>query len=494
VGAPGHGDAAGTDRRLREQFQHALGPGQDLPAALDTLARVGRELLGCRSVAIRIAGADGRVEYESGSGTAPQGDETAAMTMTVAVVVRGEPVGTLLITGPGPSGGDDPVDHRSAEILAFTVAEAVERQRTTEQNRRRERWYTRGSQLARDVAASRHADAMHAVTGQIADIAEADRVVLLRAQGAGVEDAPEAAELLAGSGGDADPGAVLRSARPARWHSRGRSVLLVPLVASHGPLGVLVLVREGHRPPFTAADMGMATMLAGQVALAVELAEVQNHRDQIRLLEERDRIARDLHDNVIQRLFAVGMTLQHSGARLPESDADAVRSSVDEIDDAIRQIRATIYRLTGAITAARLSLRGRVDDLVDDMQPLLGFRPRVVVTGPVDLGVGDEEIVDDALAVLREALTNVARHAGARRVDVMIALDASGLTVAVTDDGRGIGETNRRSGLANIQTRARRHGGRLVVDTSPERGTRLRWTVPLDLVDSPPPEESAGER
>lgn len=480
-------ELARDDPALREKLDHALEPlrAGSFADLVSALAEAAPTIVRCSGALITVAGPDGRTEHRAAGGLpAPEGAEVVSL----PVRVRGAPAGTLQLAAPldGPSFTD--AHRRAGEVIAATVAGELERFRTLEQNRRRERWYTRGSQLARDVAAGRFPDALQTVVAQVGEIVEADGVAVLGGPGGGEEQAgwiraaagdARPLQLLGAEGALPAPSSVLNRGQPARGESSGASVLLVPLIATRGPLGVLGMQRSPARPPFTAAETGMAMMLAGQVALALELAEVQDHRDQIRLLEERDRIARDLHDHVIQRLFAVGMALQRAGLRMPDEDSALLRESVDEIDDAIRQIRATIYRLTGAITSRRLSIRTQAEHIVDDLEPALGFRPVVAARGPVDLAVDDEEIVADCVAVLREALTNVARHADATCAEVTIALDGDSLSIEVADDGRGMSDSSRRSGLANLRARAARHHGRLVVDTGRLGGTSVMWRIPI---------------
>lgn len=489
------GDLAKDDPGLRDALARALGSLRDreLAEILDIIAATACQLLPCRLAVVSVLAPDGHVEHlvrrriGGADGTAPEsvGDLPAGQLLEVPIVLRGRPAGVLSLAGPLDGGSFRDLDLRVAEIFAAAVGAEVERSRTAEQNRRRERWYTRGSQLARDVAASRHLDPLQVVTDQVAEIADASHAAYLcsgpdstRVGIAALRGERRFWDVALAGTGAFDCAAVMAFGRPVRGEVDGRSILLVPLVSTRGPLGVLGLAREPDATPFTSAEGGMAMMLAGQVAFALELAEAQEQRDRVRLLEERDRIARDLHDHVIQRLFAIGMSLQHASIQVPGDTAVVLRESVDEIDDAIRQIRTTIYRLTGAITSERLSIRTRAEQLVDDLEPLLGFRPVIAVSGPVDLAIEDADLVDDCVAVLREALTNVARHAHASSVRIDIELDGQGLTLEVADDGRGLGESRRRSGLANLRARAARHGGELLIDSAPGRGTRLTWSIP----------------
>jgi signal transduction histidine kinase len=198
------------------------------------------------------------------------------------------------------------------------------------------------------------------------------------------------------------------------------------------------------------------------------------------LLEERDRIARDLHDRVIQRLFATGLTLQ-GAARLslrPEV-ASRLQQAVTDLDDTVREIRTAIFELETA-TASGAGLRQSVLTLTQDLARSLGFSPAVRFDGPVDTVVPGD-LCDVVIAVLREALSNVARHAEATRVEVSVSAGDQ-LTVVVQDDGRGPGdgEVTPGKGVRNLRRRAERLGGTFTLSSSREgRGARVAWEVPL---------------
>jgi len=220
--------------------------------------------------------------------------------------------------------------------------------------------------------------------------------------------------------------------------------------------------------------------------MAEQVASARRRRSPLpepALLEERARIARDLHDHVIQRLFAIGLSIQRTANELPDPASRRLRAAIDDIDETIAQIRTTIYRLNAPIPVAETSLRARIDQLVDDLEPVLGVRPDLEINDAVDLGVSGE-LADDCVAVLREALSNVARHAAATAVAVRVCVTPDELRIEVTDDGRGIGGATRRSGLANLRDRARCRDGELTVTTRDPSGTRLCWTVPPPQADA----------
>jgi two-component system sensor histidine kinase DevS len=194
------------------------------------------------------------------------------------------------------------------------------------------------------------------------------------------------------------------------------------------------------------------------------------------LAEDHDRIARDLHDTVIQELFGVGLGLQGLQSRVTKPElADRISKAVDDIDQIIRAIRFTVYELSQ--TESSRGPRQRIADVVAEVAPSLGFEPHVRFAGPIDGAVPDA-IVDQMIHVVREALTNVARHAGGTRADLNIDV-GDHVTVEVLDNGRGIGDPSRRSGLSNLAHRAVQLGGEFEVRQRDQGGTRVKWSVPL---------------
>jgi signal transduction histidine kinase len=198
------------------------------------------------------------------------------------------------------------------------------------------------------------------------------------------------------------------------------------------------------------------------------------------VLEDRDRIARDLHDLVIQRLYATGMSLEGTMPLTTRREvADRIRSAVDAMDDTIRDIRATIFALQSRGLAYEPRLRADIVALVDEMTGMLGFAPALRLGSGLD-SQATAELAEHLLAVLREALSNAARHSGATRVDVTVDTDSSGmLTVLVRDNGSGIPEGTRRSGLSNMADRAEKLGGELRLSPAEGGGTELEWKVPV---------------
>ncbi|MEV6618703.1 ATP-binding protein [Streptomyces sp. NPDC051051] len=239
------------------------------------------------------------------------------------------------------------------------------------------------------------------------------------------------------------------------------------------------------RPAFADAAVTMIAGFANHAALALEIAEHRRGAEQLLLLGDRDRIARDLHDLAIQRLFASGMSLQSvltQFADRPQA-AERIERVVDDLDETVKVIRSTIYALGLRDADGEAGLRARLVAETGRACAVLGFCPALRMTGLLDTLVPDD-IADQLIAVLREALANAARHAQATAVDVAAEAPVTQLRLRVTDDGSGIDPTRtRRSGLANLHARATELGGTLTLTPRRPTGTTLEWTVPLPAGD-----------
>ncbi|MEU5893918.1 sensor histidine kinase [Streptomyces sp. NPDC047461] len=238
---------------------------------------------------------------------------------------------------------------------------------------------------------------------------------------------------------------------------------------------------RSSRPAFADAVVAMIAGFANHAALALEIAEHRRDAEQLLLLVDRDRIARDLHDLAIQRLFAGGLTLQSVLTRYADRPqaSERVERVVDDLDETIKIIRSTIYALGRRGTDGDTGLRTRLVAETGRASAVLGFSAALRMTGLLDTLVADD-IADQLIAVLREALTHTARHAHATTVNVTAEATATHLRLRISDDGRGIDPTRtRRSGLTNLHTRATELGGTLTLTPRRPTGTTLEWTVPL---------------
>ena len=262
-------------------------------------------------------------------------------------------------------------------------------------------------------------------------------------------------------------------------HVEMRSFLGVPIRIRDSVFGNLYLCEKRSAAEFTEEDEALAVSLAAVAAVAIDNARLHELLQDLAVIEDRERIARDLHDKVIQQLFATGMGLQGLTRSLDEIAAAKVAQAVDELDAVIAEIRASIFDLE-ARPASRPNLSAAILNLVDRVVRDSDVEPTVAIEGPLHARVAPE-LGEDLLTTCRELLTNVIRHAGARRVEIRIDV-TDDLVLEVRDDGCGIppdGEARRGHGIANVRARASARGGHATVAAHPEGGTIARWRVPL---------------
>ena len=426
----------------------------------------------------------------------------------VPVRVRDEVFGNLYLT-EAESGQFSAEDEELVTALAATAGIAIENARLFEQAERRQGWLQASMQITRQLLSAEGEEPLKLIARQALQIADADVVTVVLPTASGqrlmVEVAAGAkADELTGYTypvEDTLAGLAFDSGRPVlvgdvteddKFHVHLSEVLpvgpvmVLPLVGTQRMRGALVVGRLHGRHRFDEADLAMATTFANHAAVALELADARADQQRVVLLEDRDRIARDLHDHVIQRLFAAGLTVQSVAAGLRGDDlAERLERVVSGIDETIRQIRTSIFELRGHLGPETGTVRTRLLAVLAEVTPLLCFEPRLRFSGPID-SVVPEPVVDDLVAVTREALTNVARHARAVHAEVALTASVTEVVLEVLDDGVGMGDADRRSGLANLRQRAEQHGGTLVLTPatsdqppSTRKGTHLRWTIPL---------------
>ncbi|MFG2908963.1 GAF domain-containing protein [Kitasatospora sp. NPDC048286] len=422
----------------------------------------------------------------------------------VPVRVRDEVFGNLYLTDRRSGEEFDADDESVIATLAVAAGVAIDNARLYEEAQRQQRWLSASAEITRSLlsGSSRSevteliARRAQEITGaRLADVSVpvpgTDTVRVELALGgdtaarqglvvpldgtlsgeASAQGSPATTVDLAG-----DP---RLSGGPRRFEGLGPAVA-VPLGRTEGPgEGVLLLAREAGEPAFTEREIGPLLGFADQAALALELAERRRDAEQLVLLEDRDRIARDLHDLAIQRLFATGMTLQ-SAARFIEHPgaSDRVLRAVGDLDDTIKIIRSTIFGLRAREERGGQGLRARAVRTVERAQAVLGFPLRLSMDGLLDTDV-PAEVAEHVVAVLGEALSNAARHAKANRVEVALHATGQRVVLTVQDNGVGVPEQGRRSGLRNLAERAHGLGGAFEVISPTEGGTRLTWSAPV---------------
>ncbi|MGB8179037.1 MAG: PAS domain S-box protein [Acidimicrobiales bacterium] len=254
--------------------------------------------------------------------------------------------------------------------------------------------------------------------------------------------------------------------------------LYVPFVADQRRLGTLVLGRVHGRPSYQAFDVAFAEAFASAAAAAVEMGSVRAEVDRLNIVAEDERIARDLHDTVIQELFALGMSLEALRSSISGSVGDRISAAVQTLDDVIRQIRNTIFRLPNR-NQPSTGLREEMLRLAERYRQELDVLPRVAFLGPVDFGV-PAIVSDHLLHVFGEALSNVARHANASKIEAIVSLEGEWLSFSLVDDGVGMSDgPSAGNGIRNMATRAENLGGTFSVRRREPRGSILEWRVPL---------------
>jgi signal transduction histidine kinase len=406
----------------------------------------------------------------------------------VPIRSRDEVFGNLYLTDPdsGDFGADD---EELVVALAATAGVAVENARLYEEARRRQEWLRASAEISRTLL-DPHADSeqsLQRIADSLLRLSAADQVavILPTANPAELEIA-----VTAGAPGVAVGTRLLAAGSPASTAiGEQRGLLTVgvvngvaptmtfPLRGERAARGAIMLTRPVGARPFGPDDLDRAESFAGHAAIALELADARVNHERLLVLEDRDRIARDLHDHVIQRLFAIGLSAQSAAALVKEPGAqERLGRLVEDLDQTIKQIRTSIFELRD-VHASR-TLRGAVLDVVREIRPLLTSVPEVEFAGPVET-LTDEDMIADAEAVVREALTNVVKHAHAARVRVNFGVRDGQLRVDVIDDGVGIGTLPRGSGLRNLRSRAERRGGRLEISKRLEGGTAFSWAIPL---------------
>ncbi|PSK86893.1 signal transduction histidine kinase [Murinocardiopsis flavida] len=435
----------------------------------------------------------------------PPGHPAMTSFLGVPIQVRDEVFGNLYLADKNGGGEFDADDEAVVTALATAAGVAIENARMYEDSRQRERYLTSSTEISTRLLSGEAAeDVLGYLVQQARQMAGADLAVLLLPDAA---DSELTAEIADGEGAQVFVGACMRMADspcgqvyrlgkggivpdlrhadcPMLTGHEFRPGLLVLLGTPNQSRGVLVLGKIGAAAPFTDVTKRMLDAFAGQAAVALELAEARSDAERLVVLEDRDRIAKDLHDIVIQRLFASAMTLMSARRMVADPEAgERIQRTIDDLDVTIREIRSTVFALQHPPNAHAPSLRSRILASIEATTRTLQRRPGVRLDGPLDSDVPEEQ-GEQLLAVLHEALSNVARHAEADEVHVSVQADAR-LTLEVTDNGVGIADGGRSSGLRNMAERAAALGGGFRIGRRPDHGTELHWSVPLPTHRAP---------
>ncbi|MDN3029491.1 GAF domain-containing protein [Streptomyces sp. S.PB5] len=421
----------------------------------------------------------------------------------VPIRVRDQVFGNLYLTEKRGGAQFDEEDESVLATLAVAAGVAIDNARLYEESRLRERWLRASAEITHSLMSG---STRGEVLGLIAERAREITGAALAVVAVPMPDTDSlTVELAIGEGAEAHRGLVLprddslmgraftgaapvtsddvaRDERvasgPPRFAGLGPAVA-VPIGTGDSVRGVALLVRAAGRTAFAEKETEPLQAFAAQASVAMELADRRRDAEQIAVLQDRDRIARDLHDLAIQRLFATGMTLQSAGRFIEHPEAsERVLRAVDDLDETIKIIRSTIFGLRSHTDAAGPSLRSRAVRAVGEAAPVLGFAPSVRMEGLLDTHV-PKAVADHVMAVLSEALTNIARHAHAGRADVVLETDGHEVRLTVADDGVGVPAEGRRSGLRNMAERAEQLGGAMELTGPPGGGTSLVWRAPV---------------
>jgi signal transduction histidine kinase len=426
----------------------------------------------------------------------------------LGVPVRvGESVfGNLYLTEKRTGGPFTPADSEIVQALAAVAGLAIESARLAEQAETRRRWGQAATEMATALLSGADPDdVLRAVSTQVSALTNADMAGVL----APSSDDPETMTIVAAVGHAADDvegvrvplagtdlGDTHRAGEARRIEDIGamplvgtRAAVVVELTAGYGPAlvaplgtgsnrGLLVTLRAAGSPAFCPNELDLLRTFAAQASVVLELAHAQQRARRLQVQADRDRIARDLHDHVVQRIFATALSLDRLGRSL-ENDRRDVSTSlsqrVDDLHDTIERIRTSIFDLREAEDPSATGLQKRLAEIVRSITEGHEVRPAFRMRSEHEELPPD--LLLDLVAVVRELVTNVVRHARARRVTVAVELQDTACVV-VTDDGRGLPPVTVRSGLANLADRAERRGGELSCRSSPT-GTEIRWTAPL---------------
>lgn len=421
----------------------------------------------------------------------------------VPVLVREKVFGNLYLTEKAGGQPFTEEDEVVVQALAAAAGIAVENARLYEEERLRQHWQEATSDIRAELlGAAEPAQVLHLVANRALALTGADCSFLAESCDPDLTAAEvDLLTVTAVAGLETDSltgrrvpvegsmcGAAFRAATPLCPAKTGDALcpglgslfgpaMVLPLRVSGDTVsGVLVTARRPGADPFDTGQLPLAASFADQAALALKLAADQRRLHELDVLADRDRIARDLHDHVIQRLFTLGLSLQSTSMRTRGGDTRRrISGAVEDVQSIIGEIRSAIFDLHGGLEGTT-KLRRRLNDVISEMTASGDVRTTIRMAGP--LGVVPPALADHAEAVIREGVSNVLRHAGATALTITVSVEDD-LAIDITDNGRGLPDSVATSGLHNLRERAQQANGTLAVERLDGGGTRLFWRAPM---------------
>lgn len=467
---------------------------------------VGKGILGALRERTDLLNLQDLTEHPASAGF-PEGHPPMRSFLGMPIRIRGAPYGSLYVADDRPGHSFTAADELTARALASVAAVAIDNARLFNQMRVAASWTNASREITAAVLSDEYPELLRPlklIADRALELTEAEQAIVL------VPDDPDAADdevqtlvvsaAVGSYAGDvlgqripvagSTTGEVFRSGEPlitetfrrpieSFTNAGERPAIVAPLRAEQRTLGVIAVARYASAPPFDTSYLDLVRDFAGHAAVALTIARARHDAAQLDLLADRERIAHDLHDQVIQRVFAVGMDLQGVIARMRNPQlAHRLSRSVDELQAVITDIRTTIFHLQRS-SAAHAGFPSRIHDLFETLTENTDVTASLNVSGP--LSVVTAELADHAEAVLTEALSNAIRHSGAAEISASITV-ADELSIVVSDNGKGIPPDNRRSsGLRSLARRAESVQGRFTVADRPGGGTEVVWSVPLTV-------------
>jgi signal transduction histidine kinase len=424
--------------------------------------------------------------------------------LAVPITIRGTVFGNLYLTHKEPGRVFSEADEVAARALAFAAAVAVDNAKLFERERTSVRWVDASREITTALLSSVEPSRsqLQLIAERACALTEAEQAIVLVpfdadlpmdeidmlvvAAAVGLNAAEVMGQQIPVDGSTS--GSVFRSGKPLITEALSypiqaftdvgeRSGIVMPLLAHGEVAGVIAVARSTGRPPFDNSYLDLVSDFATHAAIALMLASGREHARQLTIVAERERIAHDLHDHVIQRLFAAGMDLQGTVARVHSPEvSERLNRTLDDLQAVIEEIRTTIFQLTSPLDDGG-GFRNRIQRVVADLTGNRDIVTTVRMHGPMTAVGG--ELAEHAEAVAAEGISNAVRHSGALRLTVEVDV-ADMLTLDIIDNGCGVPFDNpRRSGLANMSYRAEQVGGSCEITSPPEGGTQVHWTAPL---------------